>query len=738
MRTLLALCALCVLVAARPLAAADAGRPRPLTLHAIFAPDAGGQRPDELTWSADGTRLAYLFDDGGGDALWTLALGERDASAPAPRRLLALAALPGEKTGEEARRALDAMTWSPRGDGLLLTWDGDLVLVHLDGSVHRLTQTDADESQAAFAPGGQAIAFVRDHDLHLLELGPSEPGGPARRRERALTDDGKESEILNGETDWVYREEIWDREATGFWWSPDGARIVYYRFEEDGVARYPLLDEREVYPEVEWQRYPKAGTTNPKVRLGVLDLGTGKTVWLGTGDETRDVYLARVTWTPGGDIAVQRLARDQKRLDLLRCGALDGRCTTLLTETWPTWINLSHDLRFLADGRFVWSSERSGWRRLYLHSADGSELRELGPASGALAAVAHLDPDGSFALAVVHGPPPLGAAERQVVRIALADGAVTSLAAEPGWNDADAGAAGLWVHSWSDAATPTTRSVRDAEGGLVVELPFRPPSTYDPARLPRWQQITLAGPGGAQLPARLLAPVGREKGRRYPVVMHHYGGPGSQRVVNRWDSRSGLWHAFMAQRDYGVLMVDNPASAFFGKRGEDRLHRRFGELELAAQKAGVEWLRRQPWVDTARLGLWGWSGGGSNTLYSVFRSPGTWRAAVAGAPVTDWRLYDSIWTERYLERPQDNEQGYRDSSPITHLDGLRDALLVVHGTGDDNVHPQNTINLLDRLVAANKPHEVAIYPRQGHGFRTAANRHFYARMTEFFDRHLAP
>ena len=209
-------------------------------------------------------------------------------------------------------------------------------------------------------------------------------------------------------------------------------------------------------------------------------------------------------------------------------------------------------------------------------------------------------------------------------------------------------------------------------------------------------------------------------------------------VANRWGSRGrGLWHKMMAQRGYAVLMVDNPGSSYFGKRGEDRLHRRFGEINLAAQLAGAAYLGGLDAIDPDRIGLWGWSGGGANTLYSILNSPGTWAAAMSGAPVTDWRLYDTIWTERYLDHPEDNPDGYRDSSALTWADKLATPLLIVHGTGDDNVHPQNTLAMLAQLIESNAPVEVAIYPRQKHGFRGISSRHFYERMTEFFERHLS-
>ena len=305
-----------------------------------------------------------------------------------------------------------------------------------------------------------------------------------------------------------------------------------------------------------------------------------------------------------------------------------------------------------------------------------------------------------------------------------------------GWAEASDDAANIaWTRAFWSAIRPSTDGAYvNFLGGDDARL-LR--EAYEPEALPQWSFLWIDGPEGVKLPARLLEPRGVPEGALAPVVMYHYGGPGSQVVVDRWDGRGrDLWHKMMAQTGFGVLTVDNQASVFFGKAGEDRVHRRFGPINLAAQKAGVAFLGTLPWADPERIGLWGWSGGGSNTLYSMLNSPGTWRAGVSGAPVTDWRFYDTIWTERYLDRPQDNEEGYRASSPVTHAANLADALLVVHGTADDNVHPQNTIVLSNALIEAGKPFEQAIYPGQDHGFDGASERHFYERMTRFFGREL--
>lgn len=704
-----------------------------LTLDAIFDGAARGKSASRRVWSPDGTHLAYVWDggddgeDGDGSTIWLL-----DVAANESRELFAIDALASE--GEDAEPpSLGGYQWAPDGSALLAQIGNDLYRIDVaEGSARRLTESaEEEESEPRFSPDGTRVSFVRDHDLFLLDL---ESGD-----ERALTEDGDGDRFRNGEPDWVYWEEIWGRDADGYWWSPRGDALAYYRFDDTDVGRYALSDMLTPYPDVTWQRYPTAGTDNPTVRVGVLRLSGGETTWLDTGSGP-DVYLARVDWAADGSaVYVQRLNRDQTRLELLRCDPTDGACATLITEDWPTWVNLSNDYRVLEDGRILWPSERSGWKQLYLYSADGELVRQLTHAEGAVTSLDGVDEEHGRIVFTAFGAPPLGAAGRQVYRVSLEGGETESLTSESGWHSADVapGGSGYWIHSWSDGNHPTETAIRDASGAAIAELPSTP-AEIDTASLPQWELLTIPGPEDSQLPARMLRPADLEPGKRYPAIMYHYGGPGSQVVVDRWEASSrGLWLKMMAERGYVVLCVDNLASTFFGKRGEDRQHRRFGEINLAAQRAGVDYLASQEFVDAERIGIWGWSGGGSNTLYVLTRAPGVWRAGVAGAPVTDWRFYDTIWTERYLDHPDDNADGYRDSSPITAADKLRDRLLIVHGTADDNVHPNNTVSFIGKLTEAGIPFESAIYPQQKHGFRETASRHFYERMTEFFDRTLA-
>lgn len=683
-------------------------------------------RATETAWRPDGEWLTYFWKDPDGRrSLRALA-----AATGAPAWSLEFADL--IPVGESAAIAPEEYLWAPGSESLLLVAENDLFLLRLaERTLTRLTRDPAAEETPAFSPDGKRIAFVRAADVWVLDLGDG--------RETRLTHDGVPDEILNGTTDWVYWEEIWNREKAGLWWSPTGRTLAFYRFDLRAVERYPLLDEREPYPALRWQRYPKAGSRNPAVSVGVVEVATGAVSWLDTGDAEAS-YLARVHWSPqGSHLAVERLSRDQTRLDLLLCTASTGHCRDWASQSSPTWVNLGDDFRFLADGGFLWSHEETGWRRLERHDRLGRRSRSLGPDGWAIDGVEALLGADEAVVVTAHRTTEMGAGKRRVARIGLADGEWRLIGDGDGWHAADVDPTGrYWLHEWSDADLPVRKSLESIAGSQLADLPGAPEWPAELAALPRSEFLAIPGPGGVPLPARLIRPAGFDPARRYPVVMYHYGGPGSQVVARSAGGKMWLWHRWLAARGYAVLAVDNEASAYFGKRGEDRLHRRFGPLELAAQLAAVDYLRTQSWADTSRLGLWGWSGGGANTLYSILHSPGTWKAAVAGAPVTDFRFYDTVWTERYLGTPQENPDGYAASSSIHAAAALRDALLVVHGTGDDNVHPQNTVALLERLVEAGLPFEDAIYPREKHTFGDAAWRHVLARMTEFLDRHLDP
>lgn len=697
-----------------------------LTIELLFDDDAQGATVEAVAWrpgrpSSAAGELLGLWDDESGKAWWIFRTDGSKSLLLRPEDL-GLMSVVDAKT----------VAWSADGTGLLFALsDGAVLFDVATKAVRRLVEGEADDPR--LSPDGRRLAFARYGDLYVLEL----ESGETRR----LTDDGEPGIVINGTTDWVYWEEVWDRTSEGTWWSGDSRRLAYYHFDDAGVPVYPLVDTRPVHPALERQRYPKAGDPLPLVEVRIFDFETGETVRLQTGDP--ESYLARVHWRGDGEqVAVERLNREQDELDLLLCSVEDGSCRILASQREKTWVNVSNEFTFLGDGRFLWSSEESGWRQLYLHEADGGGRRRLTPDGWTLASLNAVDERSGTFVYTAFSTGTLGAAERHLFRGRLDGGEPVRLTEEKGWHEALVSPSSPhWLHAWSSSGQTRRQVLGHLDRpGFVRPLPSRPPS-YDVAKLPQWELLTIPGPDGAELPAQLMKPLGFDPERRYPVLMYHYGGPASQVVDDAWHAqrRRHLWQRFMAERGYVIFSVDNEASRFFGKRGAEKLYRRFGEVEMRAQLAGVEYLKAQPWVDKGRIGLWGWSGGGTHTLYCLFKSPGVWKAGFSGAPVTDWHYYDAVWTERYFDLPRDNEAGYEASSPLTYVEGLQDALLLIHGAADNNVHPQNTLNLVDALVKAGKRFEMALYPNARHSLETFegyGQRHVFERITEFFDRHL--
>lgn len=694
-----------------------------LNLDLLFDDDAHGRQVERLAWRPGTDQLLGLWSDDNGDAFWLF-------SPDGSKSLLARPGAFGVETADDVGR----LAFSDDGASLLLSQEGQLSLFGVaEKKLRALTEGEAKNEDAHLSPDGQSVAFVRENDLYVLDVESGE--------ERRLTSDGEAEVVFNGTTDWVYWEEIWSRSATGFWWSGDSRRLAYYHFDDSELPIYSLTDTRPLYPEVRRQRYPKAGEILPKVEIRVVDLESGETVTLDVGD-SQAYYLARVHWHPDDrHVVVERVTREQSLLEAILCSSEDGSCKVLAKQSSPTWVNISDEFTFLPDGRFLWSDDSTGWRRLYLYDQDGGNRRAISPEGWHVTSLDKVADDGSWLVFTGHATGRLGAAERHVFRVDLPGGEAHRLTDTPGWHGARVSDSGHFIHSFSDLDKPTRRTVRHlTKTGVSTELPHAAP-TYDVAALPRWEIFEIEAAGGGKLPAQIVKPAGFDPAKKYPVVMYHYGCPASQVVSRNWSSRGrSLWHLMLAERGYVVLMVDNEISSFFDRSMQDQAFRRFGEIELAAQTSAVEYLGRQPWADMDRLGLWGWSGGGSNTLYSVLRRPGVWKAAIAGAPVTDWRYYDAIWIERYLDHPESNADGYTASSPITYADALVDRLMLIHGTADDNVHPQNTWNMVDALIEAGAAFELGIYPNMTHStasLDTKGQRHVFARMTDFFERHLA-
>ncbi|MFH1175828.1 MAG: S9 family peptidase [Acidobacteriota bacterium] len=707
------------------------GGDQPLTLERIFSePTLEGAAPKEVKWAPDGRRLSFI-ERSSSDAQVLSTLVVEDARTGTRELVVPETELGSFGPGKAAvRPRLAGYSWSPRGDALLLSGDGELFLLDLaTRKASRLTSTAAEEELAQISPDGAWVAFVRTNDLFALRL--------ADGIEFRLSSDGS-PERFNGKLDWVYQEELAGADTQGFVWSPDSRTIAFITLDETEVPTYPLTDLLPVHPATRLQHYPKAGDPNPAPGLVVAELAGGpgganrRRTWRWSGEDAP--YLPRFGFTPDGSVWYELLNRAQTRLELVR-ETPGGGATTLLEEEDSAWVNLHDDLHFLADGRFIWTSERSGFRHLYLHDAGGRLIRQLTSGRWEVTELEAVDESGGW---IYFTATEKSVLERHLYRASLDGAAFTRLTVATGTHDAEVGpSCQLVLDKHSTCALPPSFCVLDSAGEMV-----RPDVAAGPCELSRYalgkpELLTLTGPSGAVLHASLLKPRNFDPAHRYPVVVHVYGGPHAQVVRSAWGGRNELFHNYLVSRGLLVFSLDNRGAAAHGREMERTLLRRLGKAELEDQLAGVKYLRSLPFVDAERIGIWGWSYGGYMTCYALANAPDVFAAGAAVAPVTDWRLYDSIYTERYLKLPVDNPDGYRDSSPVNQAAQLRAPLLLIHGTGDDNVHWQNTLALIDRLYQAGKPYDLQLYANKNHGIPgNEAHLHLYRRIAEHFERHL--
>jgi len=697
-----------------------------LTVDAIF-----GEKPlvppllSGVQFSPDGERLTYLAPEKGEEgpnAIWALTLRSAERAVLVPADVLP----PPPPTGGESQTApapprLGTYQWSPQGDAILLSSGGDLFSYSLaERTARRLTATAEDETNPQISPDGAWVAFVRGHGLHAVPM----RGGA----EVALTADASEV-VLMGEPDWVSCEEL--ELCSAYWWSPDSRRIAFLRFDQEPVYKHPLVDWLPVHAEVTWERYPKAGDANARLALGVVALADREVHWLETGAAAED-YLPRVAWERAGTtLLVERLNRGQDRLELVRVDAAGAAPPqTLLTEQDPHWVNLAAGPQVLDDGRLLWSSERDGWRHLYLYDAQGKLVRRLTEGEWAVESVERVDEKGGF---VYFTATERGVLERHLYRVGLDGKRFSRLTQEAGTHATTVDPKGRhFVDRYSHWGAPTGLALHRIEGSQVEDLSPAVHRALSGFAWPRHEFLRIPAADGEMLQAELLTPSDFDPARRYPVLVYVYGGPHAQIVRDAWGGSRMLFHALLAQRGYLVFSVDGRGSDGRGHAWEAVIDRRLGKRELEDQLAGVRYLKSLPYVDPGRIGIWGWSYGGTMTLYALTNAPGVFRVGVSGAPVSDWRLYDTIYTERYLERPQDNPDGYRDSSPVNQAARLQGKLLLVHGTADDNVHLQNSLAMLQAFVEADIPYDLQIYPRQLHGFQDRKARlHLHGRILRF-------
>ncbi|MGO9094879.1 MAG: S9 family peptidase [Bryobacteraceae bacterium] len=694
---------------------------KPVTLEAL-----SGQPPRSLSgspvWAPDGKRFV-LIEDG---KLWLCDLPSRSKKELVALSVLDAAATKGappERFEFENRQVREEpVQWLPSGRELLISAGGDLFLFRLEvGGWSQLTATPERERDPKLSPDGRRVSFRRGRDLYVLDL--------ATRKERRLTKDGSAT-LWNAELDWVYPEEL--ELGTAHWWSPDSKSIAYLQFDVSREPEYSQVDLTGMRAQLEPQRYPRAGDPNAEVRLGVVEAGGGATRWMDLG-ETRDRLFARFWWLPDSrGLAVERLNRVQDALELLMADAKTGEARVVLREQDPYWINLRGGLRFLKGGReFLWESERDGFNHLYRYSKEGQLLAQLTRGDWEVTQTACVDESGGQ---VYYTSSEAGPLERQLYRVSLEGGERTRMTNEAGVHSISMGPnCEYYLDSYSNPSTPTRRTIHKQDGEewmVYAEADRKALEEYEvlPAEI-----VELKAADGTPLYARLIKPAGFQAGQRYPAIVNVYGGPGvPPDVQNRWYGAITLEQA-LAQRGYVVWMLDNRGTSGRGHKFEAAVYHNLGSQEVEDQREGVRRLISLGFVDPARVGIYGWSYGGFMTIRALELAPETFACGVAGAPVTDFRNYDSIYTERYMGLPADNEEGYAKSSAVLAADKLKGRLLLVHNLEDDNVLFQNTVQMAAAMERAGQQFELMLYTNKSHGLAQGRS-HCDELLVSFFDR----
>jgi len=722
---------------ARPLAAAlvllfavSAAARKDLTLADTLKPGAfGGALPRQVKWTPDGKAFC-LFEASAGEASDLMAV---DPDTLRRRVLLSQATfreafgkLTGLKGEALSKVAFRSYAFSPKGRFLQMDLpDGNFLWDLRASTLRRLSAAETEAEGFTFSPDESKVAFTVKGSLLVLDLATGN---------ETLLAEGRAPAVTYGEVDWLYGEEL-DLHR-GFWWSPDGSKVAYLRFDETGVYQDPMVDESGDHPVVQPQFYPRPGDALPKVSLFWIGVSGGQSHAV-AGADSGEGYLPLAGWLPDSKgIAYGLYNRAQDRL-VLQCASLGGGPPKiLLEERWPTWVNVLEAPRFLKDGRFLWMSERDGFAHLYLCATDGRPPLQLTQGPWGVDSLLAVDEVGGQVYFLANKENPLGC---QVFRVDLSGRKLERLSSPAGWHSADLSPDARWyLDDHSTVSEPNTLSLVDARSGKTRPVAESRPSDLGEYGFVTPQFMEAKSADGQTLHAMVIKPRDFDPAKRYPAIVEVYGGPHAQVVQDRWSPRWMPLYQLWAQSGFVVFIADNRGSARRGKTFEDTLYKRLGKVELEDQLAALDALKRLLFVDGARVGIWGWSYGGYMTLYALTHT-NAYACGFAVAPVSDWLNYDACYTERYLKLPKDDADGYRESSPVHAAERLEGRLFFAHGLMDDNVHFANSAMMVDALLKAGKPFGTAYYPRMNHSIHEKpARADLFARMLEFFKTNLQP
>ena len=647
------------------------------------------------------------------------------------------------RTGEEVKTIVDGDALDLSIDSYSFSDDESLVLLMTDReSIYRRSYTaifylydrasdsviklsDGRQAYATISPDNSKVAFTRDNNLFYMDIASNE--------EVSVTTDGKFNFIINGNTDWVYEEELYLTKA--FSWSPDCKRLAYYRFDESGVKEYNMQvwNDGALYPEDYRYKYPKAGEDNSVVELYLYNLDSNQKTKVDIGEET-DIYIPRIYWTKDPELlSVQRLNRLQNQLDILHVDAKGGSSKVILSDKSDTYIDLTFtdDLTYLDNGnQFLYSSEKDGFKHFYLYNLDGSLVNQITKGTFEAESLVGLDQKKKTLYYTSTAVSPL---ERHLYSISLSGSKKQKLTEEAGTHRINmSDDCSYYMDYFSSATIPQKVSLYQTKGNKLVKVMEDNKELAKTVEEYGWvdKEFFLINSGEVSLNGYFLKPADFDESKKYPLLIYQYSGPGSQNVRDSWAGGHFAWHQFLAQNGYIVAVVDTRGT---GARGEDfkkLTYKQLGKYETEDLIYTAKTLAKRDFIDEERIGIWGWSYGGYMSSLAILKGNDVFKTAIAVAPVTTWRYYDTIYTERYLQRPQDNPSGYDDNSPIQHVEKLKGNFLLVHGTGDDNVHFQNSVALQNELLNAGKQFDSFYYPDKAHGL---GNRrpHLYQMMTDY-------
>ncbi len=637
-----------------------------------------------------------------------------------------------EKNRRERQRIYDAgiisYAWDRQGEKIMFPLGGDIFIYDLASKTPtQITQTDSFETDPKFSPNGRYISFVRDDELYVHDIQTS--------TEHVLTS-GADGTVRNAVSEFVAQEEL-DRN-TGYWWSPMSDRLVFTQIDETPV---PIAERTDINADgvvTIRQRYPFAGANNVAIKLGIVAPTKDAPIWIDLGDNP-DIYVADVYWGTGGKtIYVARLTRDQKRLDLLSVDPKTGDSSIVLSETSDVWVNLGLGLRRLKDGGFLWSSERSGYQHIYRYDADGNVLGSITGDKGIVTDIDCVDQENEV---IYYTGWDDSALERHVFAKPFA-GPAKRLTSVEGWHGASfSSGCKRYIQTSSTDTQPRQTSVHSNDGAFKFWLSENDVSDKSHpyhqflASHQAWEYGQLKADDGQMLDYKILKPKGLKRRQKAPAIIFVYGGPHAQRVRKGFGN---LFEQMLVDKGYVVMRLDNRGAGNRGTAFEFPLYKNMGGPETRDQALGARWLGEQSFVDKDRIGVYGWSYGGYMTLHMLLQNPELYAGGVSGAPVTDWKLYDTAYTERYMGDPERDADAYEKSAPLTHVENLEDPLLIIHGMADDNVVFQNTVKLIDALQKGGKTFDLMTYPGEKHGFRKRTSRaHRDQLIVDFFDRTLA-